>query len=62
MSVARCDDVGRDQNESSLVQFIRGPTHITQTDVWISRGGTLSLSKRRGDYVNGIDVGRRFEP
>ena len=29
-------------------QVIRGPTHITQTNVWVSRGDTLSLFKRRG--------------
>ena len=33
--------------------FIRGPTHITQADVWVPRGGTLSLFKRRGDRVSG---------
>ena len=34
-------------------KFIRGPTHITQTDVWVSSGDTLSLFKRRGDWVSG---------
>ena len=30
------------------IWFVRGPTHITQTDVWVSRGDKLSLFKRRG--------------
>jgi len=34
-----------------LFQVIRGPTHVTQTDVWVSRGDTLSLSKRRGGLI-----------
>ena len=33
--------------------FIRGPTHVTQTDVWVSGGDTLSLFKRRGNLVSG---------
>ena len=37
----------------SLFIFIRGPTHITQTDIWVSCGGTISLFKRRGDWVSG---------
>ena len=41
--------------------IIRGPTHITQTDVWVSRGDTLSLFKRRGDLIVVIGVGRRFK-
>jgi hypothetical protein len=32
-----------------LFLFIRGPTYVTQTDVWVSRGNTLSLFKRRGE-------------
>jgi hypothetical protein len=30
---------------------IRGPTHITQTDVWVSHGATLGLFKRRGGLI-----------
>ena len=33
--------------------LIRGPTHVTQTDVWVSRGDTLSLFKRRGNPCSG---------
>jgi len=33
--------------------FIRGPTHITRTDVWVSCGDTLSLFKRRGNPCSG---------
>ena len=46
---------------SFFPRFIRGPTHITQTDVWVSRGDTLSLFKRRGDLIVVIGVGRRFK-
>jgi len=45
--------------------IIRGPTHITQTDVWVSRGDTLSLFKRHREKGVGlvvIGVGRGFEP
>ena len=31
--------------------LIRGPTHIAQTDAWVSRGDTLSLFKRRGGLI-----------
>ena len=41
--------------------LIRGPTHVTQTDVWVSRGDTLSLFKRRGDCLVVIGVGRGFQ-
>ena len=34
------------------LRFIRGPTHITQTDVWVSRGEF----KRRGDSISGSGV------
>jgi len=44
------------------LELIRGPTHITHTDVWVSRGDTLSLFKRFGDWVSGaIDLGRGFK-
>ena len=33
--------------------LVRGPTHVTQTDVWVSRGDTLSLFKRRGNPCSG---------
>ena len=39
------------RNMSGLFSIIRGPTHITQTDVWVSRGDTLSLFKRRVDLI-----------
>ena len=32
--------------------LVRGPTHITQTDIWVSRRDTLSLLKRRGDWIS----------
>ena len=35
------------------LSIIRGPTHVTQTDVWVSRGDTLSLFKRRGNPCSG---------
>jgi len=35
------------------LELIRGPTHITQTDIWVSRGGTLSVFKRRVDWASG---------
>ena len=43
--------------------LIRGPTHITQTDVWVSRGGTFSFFKRRGYliHVEVIGEGERFK-
>ena len=31
-----------------------GPAHITQTDVWVSWGDTLSSVKRHGGWVSGI--------
>ena len=37
--------------------LIRGPTHVTQTDVWVSRGDTLSLFKRRGNPCSGNRAG-----
>jgi len=42
---------------SELDGFIRGPTHITRTDVWVSCGDTLSLFKRRGEKGIGLVVG-----
>ena len=41
--------------------FVRGPTHITQTDVWVSREDTLSLFSRFGDWVSGMGVARGFK-
>ena len=38
-------------------RLIRGPTHVTQTDVWVSRGDTLSLFKRRGNPCSGNRAG-----
>ena len=32
--------------------FFRAPTHNTQKGVWVSRGDTLSLFKRRGDVCS----------
>ena len=32
-------------------QFFRGPTHVAQTDVWVSRGDTLVMFKRRGGLI-----------
>ena len=40
-----------------LLCFIHGPTHVTQTDVWVSRGDTLSLFKRRGNPCSGNRYG-----
>ena len=53
--------------------LIRGPTHVTKTDVWVSRGDTLSLFKRRGEKgigsgnwcgltVRTVNGGDEFEP
>ena len=39
-----------------IKRFIRGPTHNTRTDVWVSRGDTLSLFKRRGEKGIGLVV------
>ena len=38
-------------------EIILGPTHITQTDVWVPWGDTLSLFQKTrglGDWVSGI--------
>ena len=29
-----------------VLVFVRGPTHVTQTDVWVSRGDTLSFFQK----------------
>ena len=41
------------ENCMKCQNFIRGPTHVTHTDVWVSRGDTLSLFKRRGNPCRG---------
>ena len=52
---------GSRSSELLLLCFILGPTHVTQTDVWVSRGDKLSLFKRRGDLIVIIGVRWRFK-
>jgi len=45
----RCKDGPFEKIINYTRNVIRGPTHITRTDVWVSCGDTLSLFKRRGE-------------